>query len=70
MKHPQSNADPVNFGDNLKRNGDSASEARTILEEVAADGVRDSFIIDPNGKLVPVEFGQSVEVRSWRKNLI
>jgi len=57
VKHPQNNAAFVNVGDSLKRNGDSASKARTIWEEVAADGAGDSFIVDPNEKMFPVKLG-------------
>ena len=53
VKQPQSNACGANFPSNLNKNGDSAKLAINIRAEVAALGGNESFIIAPNGKLVP-----------------
>lgn len=53
VKHPHSKALDANFGSNLNKNGDNATLANSIRAEVAAEGVRSSFMIAPNGKFVP-----------------
>jgi hypothetical protein len=47
VKHPHNSAVGANLGCNWNKKGDNAKEARSIRADVAAEGVRYSFMIAP-----------------------